>query len=103
MSTPAYCKTDESLKEAVRSTLQRNHPELAVLFEKPDKELFNLIDKLLVVKDFKEFKEQCVVLSQKYPLFDAHVKAMKLPEQEVYKRFLNHRAIAKPLFDVLKS
>ena len=41
-----------SFKDATKSTLKRNHPHLAVLFEKPDKVLFGLIDRIFDPEGF---------------------------------------------------
>ncbi len=88
----------------VMKTPERNHPHLAKMITKysNDPYMFPLIDKLPEVETLEDFKTQVKVLSDKYDLFAEHLKSKDFTIEETWDRFLNHRDIAIPLFDIIK-
>lgn len=99
----AYYK--HKLKSASWDTLKRNHPALEKLFRKYqyDKTFFAHVDELMEVEDIDAFKTKVAEFIQVYPDFENHMKSLQLTTQDTWKRFQNHRSLAKMVFTSLKE
>jgi hypothetical protein len=95
----------EKVRRASWETLKRNHPDLEKLFRKysADPKFFKHVDELMTVKTLEDFKSLVDNFVNLYPDFDTHMKSLKLSNTEIFDRFLNHRSLAKIVFDSIRS
>lgn len=92
------------VQSAAWTTLKYNHPDLELLFRKHahDREFFDRVDKLMIVQDINTFNTLVQEFIYIYPDFASHMNSLTLPNDDVWKRFLNHRVLAKLIFDSIK-
>lgn len=101
-----YCRQEcqNKLRAAAWETLRRNHPALERLFRRyaAEPDFFASLDRLMQVETSISFQEQVAALTKKYPDFAEHINSLTFTSEETWRRFQNHRALAKVVFSALR-